>query len=197
MQKCKKGYHNSCRSLDSGKRQQEEGKVKGLNDEQLRKLQEKIDKYTEEVSSYKVKYKDALRDLSGYVPKYEEDMKYQFNKCQEFEEVRKCFFESLLINYHEAVTRVGYTTRMQTIYQSLLETFKKTDTKHDLNWFAEVYRVHSPLSTPEYEEYDPTFTSSSSGDTNASSGGRNSRQKNNNDDGNPLKPNRSGVCTTL
>jgi hypothetical protein len=111
VNKCKKTYYNSCRNLDNGKQQQLEGKGKGMNEEQLKKLQDKVEKFGEDVKECKVKYEDALRDLTGYVPKYQDDMKYQFNKCQEFEELRKSFFESLLLGYHKAVTREEYTTR--------------------------------------------------------------------------------------
>ena len=40
---------------------------------------------------------------------------------------------------------------MSTIYETLLATLKKTDTQHDLNWFAEIYGVNSELKTPVYE----------------------------------------------
>lgn len=195
VHKCKKGYHSSCRSRDTAKTQQEEGKLKGSNDEQLKKLQDKVEKYSEEVGSFKAKYQDALRDLTGYIAKYQEDMKYQFNKCQDFEETRKTFFESLLIDYHKAINRdQEYISRMSVIYQHLLGTLKKTDTKHDLDFFAEIYGVHSELKTPEYEEYDPN-TTGSSGWTNTTS--PSSKRKNNDSKGDSLKPSRSGVCTTL
>ena len=77
----------------------------------MKKLQDKVEKFSEEVKDCKIKYEDALRDLTGYVPKYEGDMKYQFDKCQEFEERRKQFFESLLLGYHKAVTREEYASR--------------------------------------------------------------------------------------
>lgn len=111
MNKCKKGYHSSCRNLDNAKRIEEEGKAKRLNDDQLKKLQDKVEKYSKDVTSLKDKYKEALRDLTGYIPKYQEDMRYHFNRCQEFEETRKSFFESLLIDYHKAVNREDYVSR--------------------------------------------------------------------------------------
>ena len=111
MNKCKKTYDNSCRNLDNGKQQHLDGKSRGLTEEQMKKLQDKVNKYGEEVKECKIKYEDALRDLNGYVPKYQDDMKYQFNKCQEFEERRKNFFENLLLGYHKAVTREEYTAR--------------------------------------------------------------------------------------
>ena len=111
MNKCKKTYHNSCRNLDNGKLQQLEGKTRALNEEQMKKLQDKVEKFSEEVKECKVKYEDALRDLIGYVPKYQDDMNYQFSKCQEFEELRKTFFDGLLLGYHKAVTREEYASR--------------------------------------------------------------------------------------
>lgn len=111
MNKSKKTYYNSCRNLDGGKQQQLEGKTKGLNEEQMKKLQDKVEKLGEEVKECKQKYEDALRDMTGYVPKYQGDMEYQFNKCQELEEIRKSFFEGLLLRYHKAVNREEYTSR--------------------------------------------------------------------------------------
>ena len=111
VQKCKKGYYSSCRSLDSAKRQQEEGKARGSSEEQVKKLQDKVEKGSQELSTLKEKYQDALRDLTGYIPKYQEDMKYQFDKCQDFEETRKNFFASLLMQYHKAINREEYASR--------------------------------------------------------------------------------------
>lgn len=46
---------------------------------------------------------------------------------------------------------------MSTIYQYLLNTLKKTDTKEDLQWFANVYGTHSKLDVPVYEVQNPRF----------------------------------------
>lgn len=112
MTKCKKSYYNCCRNRDAGKQQQLEGKAKGLSEEQLQKLQDKVQKYGDDVKGAKEKYEEALRGLTGYVPKYQDDMKYQYKKCQEFEENRKDFFKNLLLSYQNAVTREVYATRL-------------------------------------------------------------------------------------
>ena len=41
--------------------------------------------------------------------------------------------------------------RMTAIYQHLLETLKKTDTKHDLEWYASIFGTDAKLGVPEYE----------------------------------------------
>ena len=189
VNKTKKTYYNSCRNLDNGKLQQLDGKTKQLNEEQMKKLQEKVEKFSEEVKDCKMKYEDALRDITGYVPKYQADMKYQFDKCQEFEELRKQFFESLLLRYHKAVTREEYSSRMSTIYQYLLQTLKKTDTKQDLDWYASIYGTDVKLDIPEYEEYDPNMNNQSSA--------ANVQDSNCKDENASPKKSKSGVCTTL
>jgi hypothetical protein len=40
---------------------------------------------------------------------------------------------------------------MTAIYQHLLETLKKTDTKHDLEWYASIFGTDAKLGVPEYE----------------------------------------------
>ncbi|XP_028414568.1 protein kinase C and casein kinase substrate in neurons protein 1-like [Dendronephthya gigantea] len=184
VNKAKKTYHNSCRNVDNGKQQQLEAKAKDSNEEQLKKLEDKIEKCQQDVKDSKMKYEESLRDLNGYVPKYKDDMKYSFNKCQEHEELRKSFFESLLLSYHKAVTREEHATRMSAMYQGMIATFKKTATKDDLEWYADFVGVNSELKIPQYEEYDSTTASPQT-------------QNNTNEENSSAKRNKSGVCTTL
>ena len=66
----------------------------------MKKLQDKVEKGSQELSTLKEKYQDALRDLTGYI-----------DKCQDFEETRKNFFASLLMQYHKAINREEYASR--------------------------------------------------------------------------------------
>ena len=111
MNKAKKIYHSSCRNFQNGQKQESEGKEKEISEDIVKKLQDKVEKFSVELNESKRKYEEALRDLTGYAPKYQEDMKYQFNKCQELEEIRKNFFQTLLLHYHEAITQENYMTR--------------------------------------------------------------------------------------
>lgn len=52
---------------------------------------------------------------------------------------------------------------MSAIYQHLLETLKKTDTKQDLDWYTSIYGTDAKLFVPEYEVSEMLIMSWNSG----------------------------------
>ena len=53
------------------------------------KIATKIKKCETEAENNNNKYRNSIRDITNYNPKYQEDMNYEFNLCQEFEKIRR------------------------------------------------------------------------------------------------------------
>ena len=82
----------------------------------MRKLKDKASKATSDAQVTKEKYQDSLRDISNYNPKYTEDMRYQFTKCQDAEEERKKFFKGTLITFSQQVSLVPHFSRCDNLH---------------------------------------------------------------------------------
>lgn len=97
--KAKKAYHNTSKELDSVTLllSNAETNYTETTLEQIQKLREKKEKTEKEKEKNLEKYKDRLIDVVHYKNRYVEDMKREFDKCQEFEKARIEFFKEILM----------------------------------------------------------------------------------------------------
>ena len=70
---------------------------------QIRKFQEKVEKCTKDVEGAREKYEAALSDLNAYNPKYMEEMMEVFQRSQDAEEKRLCFFKEAFFSLHRTL----------------------------------------------------------------------------------------------
>ena len=66
-------------------------------------MQDRLMKTKEDVQRGKEKYEIALQELNSYNPKYSEDMKVVFDKCQAMEAQRLQFFKETLFSIHKCL----------------------------------------------------------------------------------------------
>lgn len=69
----------------------------------MKKLQDRVAKSKEEVQKTREKYESALQEITGYNPKYIEDMRDVFDKCQEMEAKRLKFFKDAMFSIHKSI----------------------------------------------------------------------------------------------
>ena len=112
--KCKRAYYQACKARDQTERLYKEACVEGstVNEEQVKKLKDKSDKTANDVQITRGKYQESLRDIGTYNPKYMEDMRFVFNKCQQSEEERKNFFKGTLLNYCQQLSLTPHFSRL-------------------------------------------------------------------------------------
>ena len=95
--RARKAFHQAARELESQNiALQSSESNPDCSSEQLSKVRERRDKAQREVDKTLAKYKDRLGDLQHYQNRYIEDMKKEFEKCQDFERERIEFFKSAL-----------------------------------------------------------------------------------------------------
>ena len=101
-----KAYHSAYALRDNGVKQEEEAKNNPtLTQEQKNKITAKVKKAEQDIESTREKYKDSLRDIGNYNNKYIDDMKYEYDKCQKFEEERKNFIKEKIFSFHSCIDR--------------------------------------------------------------------------------------------
>jgi len=66
-------------------------------------MQDRLSKCKEDVQRTREKYDSALQEITAYNPKYIEDMREVFDKCQEMEAKRLKFFKQVMFAIHKCI----------------------------------------------------------------------------------------------
>lgn len=64
-----------------------------------------------EVVTAQDNYKESLRDIDNYNPKYKDDMCYVFGRCQKAERERRAFFKQSFLSYCQVLDLRQYSDR--------------------------------------------------------------------------------------
>lgn len=118
--------------------------------DQLKKLQDRVSKAKEEVTRTKDKYESALSELNEYNPKYMEDMRTVFDKCQEFERKRLKFFKETLFSIHGCLN-ISNRPELVRIYEEYRHTIQNADAQKDLKYWSNAHGVDMAMNWPTFE----------------------------------------------
>ncbi|XP_028584583.2 protein kinase C and casein kinase substrate in neurons protein 2 isoform X3 [Podarcis muralis] len=153
VEAAKKAYHVACKEEKLAVSRETNSKADpALNPEQLKKLQDKVDKSKQDVLKTREKYEKALKDLDNATPQYMENMEQVFEQCQQFEERRIRFFREVLLEVQKHLdlsTVPGY----KNIYRELEQNIKAADTVEDLRWFRANHGPGMSMNWPQFEDW--------------------------------------------
>ncbi|XP_069619461.1 protein kinase C and casein kinase substrate in neurons protein 2 isoform X2 [Ranitomeya imitator] len=153
VEAAKKAYHAACKEEKLAISRETNSKADpALNPEQLKKLQDKVEKSKQDSQKTKEKYEKTLKDLDGATPQYMENMEQVFEQCQQFEDKRLRFFRDLLLDVekHLDLSNLdGYAS----IYRDLDYTIKSADVLEDLKWFKNNHGPGMSMNWPQFEEW--------------------------------------------
>jgi len=159
VMKTKKDYHTACKLEKSATNQENNARVdSSLSADQLKKLQDKVEKCKKDVEMTQEKYRMALNDLNGYNAKYMEDMSEVFQKSQEYEHKRLKFFKEMLFGIHKSLN-LSDSQELGQIYDQLYQTISIADCEKDLKWWSNNHGVDMAMHWPIFEEYSPEMHS--------------------------------------
>ncbi|XP_072256411.1 protein kinase C and casein kinase substrate in neurons protein 2 isoform X1 [Pyxicephalus adspersus] len=149
----KKAYHAACKEEKLAISRETNSKADpALNPEQLKKLQDKVEKSKQDSQKTKEKYEKALKDLDGSTPQYMENMEQVFEQCQQFEDKRLRFFRDLLLDVEKHLdlsNLEGYSST----YRDLEYAIKSADVPEDLKWFKNNHGPGMSMNWPQFEEW--------------------------------------------
>ncbi|KAM5171320.1 protein kinase C and casein kinase substrate in neurons protein 2 isoform 2-T5 [Mantella aurantiaca] len=149
----KKAYHAACKEEKLAISRETNSKADpALNPEQLKKLQDKVEKSKQDSQKTKEKYEKTLKDLDGSTPQYMENMEQVFEQCQQFEDKRLRFFRDLLLDVEKHLdlsNLEGYSS----IYRDLEYAIKSADVLEDLKWFKNNHGPGMTMNWPQFEEW--------------------------------------------
>lgn len=148
----KKAYHAACKEEKLAISRETNSKADpALNPEQLKKLQDKVEKSKQDSQKTKEKYEKTLKDLDGSTPQYMENMEQVFEQCQQFEDKRLRFFRDLLLDVEKHLdlsNLEGYSS----IYRDLEYAIKSADVPEDLKWFKNNHGPGMTMNWPQFED---------------------------------------------
>uniref|UniRef100_H0XQP2 Protein kinase C and casein kinase substrate in neurons 2 n=1 Tax=Otolemur garnettii TaxID=30611 RepID=H0XQP2_OTOGA len=153
MEAAKKAYHAACKEEKLAISREANSKADpSLNPEQLKKLQDKVEKCKQDVLKTKEKYEKSLKELDQGTPQYMENMEQVFEQCQQFEEKRLRFFREVLLEVQKHLD-LSNVSSYKTIYRDLEQNIKAADAVEDLRWFRANHGPGMAMNWPQFEEW--------------------------------------------
>ncbi|KAM6437087.1 protein kinase C and casein kinase substrate in neurons protein 2 isoform 2-T4 [Liasis olivaceus] len=149
----KKAYHTACKEEKIAISREANSKADpALNPEQLKKLQDKVDKSKQDVLKTKEKYEKSLKDLDSATPQYMENMEQVFEQCQQFEEKRLRFFREVLLEVQKHLD-LSIVSSYKNIYRDMEQNIKASDAVEDLRWFRANHGPGMSMNWPQFEDW--------------------------------------------
>jgi len=153
LMKAKKEYHMACKLERTATNQENNARNSSdVSPDQLKKLQEKLEKCRKDVESSRDRYQQSLNELNGYNAKYVEDMTEVYQRTQDFELKRLNFCKKLLYDLH-ACLDITQNKKLHEIYAQLRQTVDQLDPSYDLKFWSQTHGVDMAMAWPQFEEY--------------------------------------------
>ncbi|XP_018903485.2 protein kinase C and casein kinase substrate in neurons protein 1 isoform X2 [Bemisia tabaci] len=163
VNKAKSDYHTACKTEKSASNQERNATGdSSLSMDQVKKMQDRVQKSKEDVAKCREKYEQALQDLNSYNPKYMEDMSLVFEKCQEMEAERLQFFKDTLFTIHKCLN-ISQDPVLPQIYEEFYHTINNADHEKDLKWWSNNHGINMAMNWPVFEDYTEEFRDISKG----------------------------------
>ncbi|CAG7721134.1 unnamed protein product [Allacma fusca] len=157
VNKAKQDYHNACKAEKSALNQERNASSdSSLSPDQVKKMQDRVAKSKEEVQKTREKYEAALQEITQYNPRYIEEMRDVFDKCQEMESKRLRFFKEAMFSIQKYINIASKEGLMQ-IYEEFYHTINNADHMKDLKWWSNNHGVNMAMNWPTFEDYSEEF----------------------------------------
>ncbi|XP_053313846.1 protein kinase C and casein kinase substrate in neurons protein 1 [Spea bombifrons] len=158
VETAKKAFHMACKEEKLASIREASSKAdSSITTDQLRKMQDKVEKCKQDVQKTQERYEKVLDEMQKFTPQYMESMDLVFEQCQQLEEKRLLFLKEVLLDIKHHLN-LAENNSYAVVYKELEQTIQSSDVQEDLRWFRAAHGPGMHMNWPQFEEWNPDLT---------------------------------------
>ncbi|KAL7886946.1 hypothetical protein AOLI_G00046670 [Acnodon oligacanthus] len=155
LESAQHAYHKSCEKEQSALDKERQAKNNpNLKEHTLAKIQQAREKATQDRDKARERYEKVLEDVTGYAPRYMEEMEAVFDQSQEQERKRISFLKQTFLSIHRHLD-VTNNDSVKAVYSDLHHTLMSICEQEDLRWWRNNRGPGMPTDWPSLQEWVP------------------------------------------
>ncbi|TRY83818.1 hypothetical protein DNTS_028924 [Danionella cerebrum] len=154
LEKACVAYHKSCQREQTAQEKENQAKHNPkLSESKLSKIQQSREKASQDRCKARDRYEKALENISGFAPRYMEEMESVFDQSQEEERKRISFLKQAFLSIHRHLD-ITNNESIKAVYSELHHTLMSISEADDLRWWKNNHGPGMPTDWPKIQGDD-------------------------------------------
>ncbi|XP_077482430.1 protein kinase C and casein kinase substrate in neurons protein 3-like isoform X2 [Stigmatopora argus] len=155
LEKARVVYHKCCQKEQSAvDKEKQANEMENLSLEKKQKVTEAKEVATDTREKARERYEKLLEDVTGYTPRYMEEMEVVFEQSQEEERKRISFLKQAFLSIHRHLD-VTNNESIKEVYDELHQALMAINEQEDLKWWKNSHGPGMLTNWPKIQEWVP------------------------------------------